>query len=98
MVGQAMNLLVLGLNADDALDYAIQSRRISEKRDQGARVALTWPGGFKRITTMVFDRLYVSAHVIAYEPQIRRDTWIAACRTRIRDADGLTIAERMAAS
>jgi len=90
------HLLVLGLDLNDALDYAVQSRRITEKRKQGATVILTWPGGFKRITDQTFDHLYVSSGVIAYEVQARRDTWIAACRTRIRGADGLIPSQRIA--
>lgn len=91
------HLLVLGTSADDALDYTLRSKTITRKRHEGAHITLVWPGAFQRISNHAFDDLHVSANVISYEIEARRDCWIAACRTRVKGPDGLIPSQRLQA-
>lgn len=91
------HLLVLGANEDDALHYVLHSRTLARRRAEGAHIVLIWPGVFHRVIhSDPFDDLHVSEAVICDPNTHRRDTWIAACRSRVKGPDGRTPAERIA--
>jgi hypothetical protein len=89
-------LLVLATDQDDAIDSIVASPTITRYRENGATITLVWPGAFQRIADHPpFDRLFVTLKVSAHPDATQRDTWVAACCTRVRGKDGRTPAQRI---
>ena len=80
------NVLIIAADEDDAL------ATVRARRPEG-HITLIWDTCMaKIIQNGPFDRLLVTA---AAQKDPRVQTWIAACRTRLRGPDGKTPAERI---
>lgn len=85
-------IAVIAEDEDDALAWAVHNSR----RFPGADIQLMWwPDRMKRVLleTQGFDRL-IATTTASRDPRI--EAWKAAALTKLRDANGLTVSQRLA--